>query len=962
MTAIDPERWRRLEPILNEVLTLSPDERDEWLDRACAGDAGLRRDIERMLRADAEPGGLLDMPSAVFLDAVIRDVEDERRSANPALAKSITASPGGELLSGTILSGRYRIVGLLGRGGMGEVYRADDLKLRQTVALKFVSEQLQRRPDYLPRLMTEARLARQVSHPNVCRVYDIGEADGRHFLSMEYVDGEDLASLLKRIGQLAQSKALDIGRQLCAGLDAAHRQGILHRDLKPANVILDGRGQVRITDFGLAVATAHLEGAEVRAGTPAYMAPEQLGGREATVRSDLYALGLLLYELFTGRRPFQALDGASRPSEDSSPPPPSQLIEGFNPIIERTILSCLESDPMLRPPSAAAVAAALPGGDAISAALAAGVTPLPDVLAASGPHGGLAPATAFGVAGATLVLLAVLVVLSDRASILGWVPITRSPDALEDNARGILQRLGYDASPIDRTADFDFFNRPFEDFVRAHDTTADRWAALREPGQIASYFFYRQASRYLRPLGSGGEVGALDPPPAAGDVMMTTDLRGRLIWLQAQPEDASRPTDQSQSQEFDWSRLFAEAGLDLSRFRPVQPTRNPPVTTDARAAWTGVLRDFNEYPVRVEAASHRSKPVFFELVVPWDAYWDPAAAPVRRNPTRLAPMWYFILILFGFGTAGFLVVRNWRNGRGDRRGGFRLAVVVFCLRLAVWIVGGHHVPAFREAMQMMVIAIGASLMDGAALWCFYIALEPHARRLFPRHLVSWTRLLRGRVRDPLVGRDVLYGVALAIIAILCWEQLYVLIPHALELHSPPPPAPHAIGPLPYSVFWHPPPTRAILGGRYVLEALSGEALIAIGYAVSLSVFLLGLRIMLRNDRATGVTFVAVFSLLGWPSDFSAFHPIGLACTAVGALAMLWAFRIGMVSSLVLWFCVGLWLSFPITAKIDAPHFAIGLVGVLTIAALAVYGAVTAARSRLRILSTFVERHREAGVP
>ena len=143
--------------------------------------------------------------------------------------------------AGTLLAERYRIVGLLGRGGMGEVYRAEDLKLGQPVALKFLPDGHGEDDRRLARLLNEVRLARQVSHPNVCRVYDVAEVDGMHFMAMEYVDGEDLSSLLRRIGRLPHEKALEISRQICAGLAAAHEQGILHRDLKPANVMIDGR-------------------------------------------------------------------------------------------------------------------------------------------------------------------------------------------------------------------------------------------------------------------------------------------------------------------------------------------------------------------------------------------------------------------------------------------------------------------------------------------------------------------------------------------------------------------------------------------------------------------------------------------------------------------------------------------------------------------------------------------------
>ena len=199
----------------------------------------------------------------------------------------------GAFTPGTVLGGRYRVAGLLGRGGMGEVYRADDLKLGTGVALKFLPRALAADAARRDRLLAEVRTARQVTHPNVCRVHDIGEVDGLPFLSMEYIDGEDLSSLLRRIGRLPADKALDVARQVSAGLAAAHDRGVLHRDLKPANVMLDGRGRARITDFGLAVAAdASLAGD--MGGTPAYMAPEQLAGGACSVRSDIYALGLVL--------------------------------------------------------------------------------------------------------------------------------------------------------------------------------------------------------------------------------------------------------------------------------------------------------------------------------------------------------------------------------------------------------------------------------------------------------------------------------------------------------------------------------------------------------------------------------------------------------------------------------------------------------------------------------------------
>ena len=200
-------------------------------------------------------------------------------------AGSIASSgsiPTGGFTPGTILADRYRVIGLLGRGGMGEVYRADDLKLGQPVALKFLPTKLADDPVLRERFFAEVRITRQLSHPNICRVYDIGEVDNRHFLSMEYIDGENLASLIKRIGALTNEKALDITQQLVSGLSVAHEHGVLHRDLKPSNIMIDGHGRARITDFGLAISVEDESGAEEVAGTPAYMAPEQLAGKGAT--------------------------------------------------------------------------------------------------------------------------------------------------------------------------------------------------------------------------------------------------------------------------------------------------------------------------------------------------------------------------------------------------------------------------------------------------------------------------------------------------------------------------------------------------------------------------------------------------------------------------------------------------------------------------------------------------------
>src|SRR3954464_512950 len=269
-------------------------------------------------------------------------MDDLTRPAGDAtVASPVPSSPSGtgwgRFTPGTLFAGRFRIVAPLGRGGMGEVYRADDLRLGQTVALKLLPDHFAHDAGRLAQFHNEVRVARTIAHRNVCRTYDIGDADGRPFLTMEYVDGEDLASLLRRIGRFPQEKALEVARQICAGVAAAHERGVLHRDLKPANVMSDGEGHVRLTDFGLAAAAGSVD--NVRAGTPAYRAPEQLAGGEVSARSDIYALGLVLFELFTGKRVFEAgtLNDLIKLHESGALATPSALVRDLDPTVERAI-------------------------------------------------------------------------------------------------------------------------------------------------------------------------------------------------------------------------------------------------------------------------------------------------------------------------------------------------------------------------------------------------------------------------------------------------------------------------------------------------------------------------------------------------------------------------------------------------------------------------------------------------
>ena len=333
----DENDYRELQRIfLEAVERRAPEDRKAYLDEACGNDSSRRAALEALLK-EFEEG------ESVTVD----------RCDDPAVRSAAMFVPG------TILADRYRIVTLLGRGGMGEVYRADDLKLEQAVALKFLPPALAQDRRLLKALYNEVRLARQVSHRHVGRVYDIGEAEGLHFLSMEYIQGEDLGSLLRRIGRLPSDKAIALGCQLCAGLQAAHEEGLLHLDLKPGNLMIDGRGDLRITDFGLARLASEAEAEKRRAGTPAYMAPEQLLEGSATVQSDLYAVGLILYEMVTGKRYHTGRTAKDMVTwhQTAQHPPPS--LDSLPAEIGELIRRCAARDPAQRPESIGALLAVL---------------------------------------------------------------------------------------------------------------------------------------------------------------------------------------------------------------------------------------------------------------------------------------------------------------------------------------------------------------------------------------------------------------------------------------------------------------------------------------------------------------------------------------------------------------------------------------------------------------------------
>ena len=268
-------------------------------------------------------------------------------------------APKEELTRGTTFADRYEIIEELGKGGMGRVYRVEDTKLKQEVALKLIKPEIAKDKKTIERFRNELKLAREIAHRNVCRMYDLNEERGIHYITMEYVRGEDLRSLIRRIGQLPIGKSISITKQICEGLAEAHRQGVVHRDLKSNNIMIDKDGNVRIMDFGIArsLEAKGITGAGVMIGTPEYMSPEQVEGKEVDQQSDIYSLGVILYEMMTGRVPFEGdtpfTIGMKHKGE--TPKNPKELNTQISDDLNNVILKCLEKEKEKRYQSAGEV-------------------------------------------------------------------------------------------------------------------------------------------------------------------------------------------------------------------------------------------------------------------------------------------------------------------------------------------------------------------------------------------------------------------------------------------------------------------------------------------------------------------------------------------------------------------------------------------------------------------------------
>lgn len=805
---------------------------------------------------------------------------DKSRWPRTDSAESARIADGSALSPGTVFAGRYRIVSLLGRGAMGEVYRADDLKLGQPIALKFLPTDLSRDAARIRRFVTEVRVAREIAHPNVCRVFDIGESDGRHYLSMEYIDGEDLASLLRRIGRLPVEKALDVARELCAGVAAAHARGVLHRDLKPANIMIDGRGHAHITDFGLAVTIETRRFGEI-AGTPAYMAPEQVVGSIVTEQTDLFSLGLILYELLTGIRIFNVATVPERWQAEAGGDSVmmSRMDRSVDPLLEALIVDCLQRDPAKRPVSARAIAAALPGGgDLLAATLAAGETPSPGMVAAAGETKGLRQRAAWSCFGVAILGLFVAAWQMKAMMVYRQAPLVKPPDALIDRAQRIVSTMGYSEPPFDDAYWFTATGR-LDHLERERSGGYEFLHRSTGTGDQEVFFIYRQSPQHLVSENTYGVVTYREPPadtPGMADV--TLDRLGRLVRFTG-VRGASTTTSPA-LQRFDWSEAFAEAGIDSSRLKAAEATWTPPVTFDSLSAWDVARSDRPSDFFRITLASWQGRPVLFDIRQPPEpAASQQAARDVSTRPTpQLTLITLTIAALVG---ASILARRNVREGRWDRSGALKAAGSILILGMTWGLLRAKHVPSAPEEYLLISRMVGLSLFYAGSVFLSYIAFEPLVRRRWPLVLTSWTRVLSGRFRDPLVGRDVLAGALIGVGVVLLRESEFA-ISRLLGLG----PAARIAGPL-----------DGLGSAREFVSLALFIPLFSLQLALGWLLILLLFRMILRSDRATIVlSVIAMAPLTTLPGNHLVLETcLGALITALSIVALL---RFGLLALIV----------------------------------------------------------------
>ena len=499
-----PDKWERVKEIFEGALERSPEKRLEFLAEACGGDESLLGEVQRLLAEDDRASDFLNSPVWP-------------KGSVPALAPEFGGQSAEEAIAGSgslhALRQRYDVLAEVGRGGMGIVYKARDRETGAVVALKVLRPEIAADTAVIERFKSELLLARKVTDKNVCRIYELLRFGEAVAISMEYIEGESLRQFLTRYNAVSIRKGAQWASQICHALSEAHGQGIVHRDLKPENIVIDRDGNVKVMDFGIArSAETPTTTAGVMVGTPAYMAPEQAEGKPTDTRSDIYSLGLVLYEMFTGQRAFRADTpvGLALKQIHDTPPAPREVEPAIPAHIEKAILKCLEKNPDKRFQSVDELEAALtkkPEAKLTAVQGEGAEVALPISLATWQRSDWFLLAS--GILGAVVFFL-----LFYRLHPASALVIDRNAEQARQNTAEALKKLQWDVK-VERP-ELDFFNA-FDSYY-ALSSTAGSWAAKYGLLRIEGLAGWRGRLRRSEPEGKGLE----------SDYEYTTNSHGRL--------------------------------------------------------------------------------------------------------------------------------------------------------------------------------------------------------------------------------------------------------------------------------------------------------------------------------------------------------------------------------------------------------------------------------------------------
>ena len=697
---------------------------------------------------------------------------------------------------------------------------------------------------------------------------------------------EDLAACCGELDGLPREKSMDIARQLCAGLAAAHDAGVLHRDLKPANIMWTGAAGARITDFGLAV-FGGLAQADGQIRHAAYMAPEQLAGRPSRA-SDIYSLGLRALRAVHRPRAFDAtslaeLRRAAR-FQLVAPLGPRRGLRPGHRAADPALPRDRPARGRLRPtPWWSAARWRSAGGRT-----AAGETPSPEMVAAAGGDSAtLQPGAGLLLLLALVVVLVGVLRLADRSTVLGALPAGLRVDVLADRAAAVERALaaGAVAASVHRASGFGV-----------------------EPSG-AAFFWKRGAPSPIVPADPATRSPGPDDPPLRlpGETIVRLDLEGRLLEAISVPSRV--PQRASSAAAIDWTPLFAAAGLRTESFSPAAAGELPAFFAGDQRAWTETA-GAPQAGRRVEAASLGGRIVSFRVAGPLASNARSPDAGAGRAETLVS--FVATVIVLPLTLAGCIVLarRNLSRGRGDRRAAWRLGLVVFALSLAAWALLADHVPLPQVELSRLSAVAAQSLLLASVLALLYLALEPHARRVWPQVLVSWSRLMDGRFRDPVVGRDLLVGV-LAGAAMTLVTLAHYELPRLLAWPAFKPAASNLATLL---------GTRAIVGllADHLVSALLNALLGAAGLALA--------RLLTRRRWSAYALATAFFSFLASRDQFqTGVLALDLVLGAILVLIVLGAiFRFGLLAGLAAFFAHFASLRTPATLDPSRPCFETGL--------------------------------------